>query len=544
MRRWFAMGLVMGAATLATAAPLERLSVAPQPAETLRLAPRLEPSKMKYTGLVPAVPVRDLCGYHYRVSTQSAECQYYVDQAFGYYYSYVWMEAARSFETALQYDPNCAIAWWGLQRGLEKWGRWNHTEPLKQAQALLSQASHRERLLITSRLQEKGLLPGVTPEQRKPAAAKTLDELLVLYDDDQEAWFHRAQLSDGPAAIPYYKALLRLNPLHPGANHELVHYYENIRRPALGWPYAEKYIESSPGLPHAFHMQAHLATRLGKWSQTSDRSARAIELERAYHKLLGVKPTEDHQFSHHLEILTLSLIHDGRFAEARVIQREAEGYGYKHWLAWFRLFLAENDTVGMQRVIDHYRKSNKTTAAYLAAVSALARHEPKLAAPEIEIVRQAQQQRKNDAAIEYQFLEVNGLYLCQTGAVEEGLKLLARAADKSKDDFRAHSWGNGAYLMEVWGQAALAADKLDEAEEAFLEALAHDPGSARGAFGLQVICDRQNRLLEAERYHQLALRAWARATPQHRAALHADLQYRQLPRWLPGQPVLSTPGGR
>ena len=84
--------------------------------------------------------------------------------------------------------------------------------------------------------------------------------------------------------MPFYKALLQVNPLHPGANHELLHFYENFRRPALGWLYAENYIESSPGIPHPFHMQAHLATRLGRWDKTTDRSARAIELEQEYHK--------------------------------------------------------------------------------------------------------------------------------------------------------------------------------------------------------------------------------------------------------------------
>ena len=76
-------------------------------------------------------------------------------------------------------------------------------------------------------------------------------------------------------------------------------------------------------------MQAHLATRIGRWDKTSDRSARAIELEREYHRVMNVKPRDDHQFSHHLEILLLSLIHDGRFREARAIKEEAFGHGYK-----------------------------------------------------------------------------------------------------------------------------------------------------------------------------------------------------------------------
>src|SRR5262249_30816622 len=154
-------------------------------------------------------------------------------------------------------------------------------------------------------------------------------------DDDEEAWYYRAQLAGGQglfggkaSSVPFYKALLKVNPLHPGANHELLHFYENFRRPALGWVYAENYIKSSPGLPHAFHMQAHLATRLGRWDKTSDRSAKAIELQRAYHKREGVQPREDSQYSHHLETLLLSLIHDGRFAEARAIKKECETCGF------------------------------------------------------------------------------------------------------------------------------------------------------------------------------------------------------------------------
>src|SRR4029079_6867152 len=155
--------------------------------------------------------------------------------------------------------------------------------------------------------------------------------MLAQFDDDEEAWYFRAQLSGGAggfggqvSAVPFYKALLKVNPLHPGANHELVHFYENYRRPALGWPYAEKYIESSPGIPHPFHMQAHLSTRIGRWDKTSDRSARAVQLEREYHKFQNVKPSDDFQYSHHLEILTVSLIHDGRFSQARKMKAEAE----------------------------------------------------------------------------------------------------------------------------------------------------------------------------------------------------------------------------
>jgi Tfp pilus assembly protein PilF len=496
------------------------------------LVTKLEAGKLSLCGLAPSKLVPNLCVLTYRVSTLSPECQAFFDQGLGYYYSYVWMEAARSFETATQRDPDCALAWWALSRALERWDKSTHTQALQRAHELRQHASHREQLLIQARMQEKGLVPGEGDEEAcKQAAIRTIDELLALYDDDEEAWYYRAQLAGGSSlfggklsSVPFYKALLRLNPLHPGANHELVHFYEGDHRPALGWPYAENYIRSSPGIPHAFHMQAHLATRLGRWDKTSDRSAHAIELERAYHQEMNVPPKEDAQFSHHLEILTLSLIHDGRFREAHAIKQEASGSEIKHWLPWFRLALAERDWPEALQIVDHFRKTDKETASYLAALVYLRQANPARAAPEVESLRYAYADHKDDKTLEDRVWETQGLLLCRTGAAETGLSLLAKAVERSKTDYSHHAWGNGAYYMEVWGEAALRAQKPQVAEEAFLEALAHDPGSVRAALGLQVLCERQGRTEEARRYDQLARRCWRKADAHCLAAELASLR--------------------
>jgi Tfp pilus assembly protein PilF len=478
------------------------------------------PAKLPMCGLAPSKLVPDLCVYRYRVTTRSPECQAFVDQGFGYYYSYVWMEAARSFETAAQYDPDCAIAWWGLSRSLEKWvGHGDPTKALLKAGDLRDKASPREQQLILARLQEKGLVPGVgDADARKAAAVATIDNLLAVYDDDEEAWYCRAQLANGGkdfggdvASVPFYKALLKVDPLHPGANHELLHFYEGYRRPALGWTYAENYIKSSPGIPHPFHMQAHLATRLGRWDKTSDRSAHAVELERAYHKEMNVKPSDDAQFSHHLEILLVSLTHDGRFAEADAIRKEADTDGFRQWVAWFRLATAEREWDAALKIVDHFRRNDKATASYMAALIYLLKDEPERAAPEVESLRQAAGGKKGDPEIEYRLWETQGLLLCEKGSPDEGLKLLAKAAARSKEDYGHHAWGNGAYFMEAWGEGALRSGRADEAEEAYQEALAHDPASVRAALGLQVLCEHAGRTDEAMRYAELARRNWARA---------------------------------
>src|SRR3954469_8119503 len=183
----------------------------------LLLAAAAEPAPMPkpvradlpLAGLKESVYDPDLCGLRYPVGTRSPECQKFFDQGLGYFYSYVWMEAARSFETAARHDPDCAMAWWGLARACDEWRKGNAGAALDKAQALLPKASDREQRLITAKLQEKGKVKDVPAADRRKAATKTIDELLTLYDDDQEAWFARAKLSenagDRTAAVPYHK---------------------------------------------------------------------------------------------------------------------------------------------------------------------------------------------------------------------------------------------------------------------------------------------------------------------------------------------------
>src|SRR5262245_8513080 len=382
--RLLALGLLLSFPLAATAFPRMPLLKPAKPARIPEVTPVHAPAmvfvalddRMPRTKLRPAVYVQDLCVYRYRVGTRSPECQKFVDQALGYFYSYVWIETARSAETALQYDPECAYAWLMLHKGLERWAGGDSIAALKKAQELMPKATHREQLLITARLHQKGQLGVTGVDERKKMAAQTLDELLSIYDDDEEGWFARGAVyggfQGGPIeGIPFYKALLRVNPQHPGGNHELVHYYDQSGRPALGWPYAEGYMNSSPGIPHALHMQAHLAMRIGKWDKTTDRSARGIELEREYHQVQGVKPSQDHQYSHHLETLTLSLLHDGRYREAREIRKEAEANGYRFLVPWFRLAVAQREWDAAEALIAQQRKTDKSLASYMSALLAI-----------------------------------------------------------------------------------------------------------------------------------------------------------------------------
>lgn len=485
------------------------------------IAPKL-PDTLPYSGLAPASQQAGLCTLSYRVSTQSEQCQKYFDQGLGYYYSYVWTEAARSFETAIRHDPECAMAWWGLSRAMQQWGAKSSKadDVLKKAYALKHLASYSEQQLIQARATERGIAKDAPKDApaRKLAAAKILDDLLILHPDDEEAWMTRGILAadnsffgGNATSAPYFLALTRLNPVHPGANHEMLHQYEKSRRPSLGWVYSEKYIESSPGIPHSWHMQGHIATRLGRWENAITGSLKSIQIQREFNQHWKVKPGEDHQWSHHLETCLQILTHQGQYAQARQVCDEMKKLNYNVPDAFGRLYLDSRDYVSLQKFIDETRPKNKTVASYYSALMQLAKGEVSKAQPEIDVLDEAIKANKKDKKLEKRLLEVRGLALCKTGQAEQGLTILQKLADESKKSYEQHAWGHGAYYMEVWGMAALAAGKETIAEEAFLEAIAHDPGSFRGALGMQVLCERAGKADEARQYQSMAEKAWQHA---------------------------------
>jgi hypothetical protein len=362
-----------------------------------------------------------------------------------YFHSYVWMEAVRCFQTATVRDPDCAMAWWGLNRAAEKWNRGDDTPALIKARNLLAGASDREQRLIRARAIEKGVLGSTPVANHRRQASQVLDEMLALYPEDEEAWYYRAQLAEGRGGgIPYYQALVRINPLHPGANHELVHYYDNSQRPALGWVNAENYLKSSPGVPHAWHMQAHLATRLGRWQLVTNRCLRSVELGRAYHRAMRIQPAEDHQFGHHIEVLTMALTHDGRFAEARKIKAEAHALGYRHFLAWFQLHSAERDWAAALTVAEEARNDDSALGHALAAIADLGLGKPAEASSEIKALKSSGFEPPVSTGTETEaspetmaafisgdqrqrlLWEAEGQLLCQTGQAAEGLNSTAR----------------------------------------------------------------------------------------------------------------------
>src|SRR5262245_40461876 len=62
----------------------------------------------------PAQIFTGLSDLHHPVSTKNAEAQKFFDQGMALIYGFNHDEAANAFQRAVEYDPNLAMAYWGI----------------------------------------------------------------------------------------------------------------------------------------------------------------------------------------------------------------------------------------------------------------------------------------------------------------------------------------------------------------------------------------------------------------------------------------------
>ena len=143
---------------------------------------------------------------HDGASTSSKEAQAFYDQGLAYLHSYVWLEAARSFNQALALDPKLALAHAGLVVAYTELNAPAASKAALDRAKALAATDHDKRHVAARALQAEGK----TVEYRQ-----ALDEALKTFPLDEELWLARGQAaSDDPAergqgsvaaSIPFYE---------------------------------------------------------------------------------------------------------------------------------------------------------------------------------------------------------------------------------------------------------------------------------------------------------------------------------------------------
>jgi len=281
------------------------------------------------------LPLRQGIGNsHETITTSNAQAQAYYDQGLNYLESYVWIEAARSFNQALHLDPKLAMAYVGLSRvysGLD--------DPAAAALYLEKAKSHAEgisdgeRGRIEIRAKQLDAIADLENGNKFLAYKKAIDDALAADMDDPQLWLLRGNAEESNASgrgqrgtagsIVFYEKVLQIVPDHASAHHYLIHSYETIGRADKALEHGEAYARLAPAIPHAAHMWGHDLRRVGRVDDAIVQFKKAYALEADYYRQEKLDPALDWHHGHNLDLLATCYQYKGQIRQTEKTMREA-----------------------------------------------------------------------------------------------------------------------------------------------------------------------------------------------------------------------------
>lgn len=276
------------------------------------------------------LPLREGIGtVHEPVTTASAEAQAYYDQGVRYLQSFGFVDAARSLRQALRADSTLAMAHLKLAfvLAISDDGE-SALASFERARRHAPRASAREQAHVAL----FGTAIAVSGPEGPARYRAVADSLLSRFPDDPELWLARGNAEAGPfepgtrtalSAIPFYKQALRIAPSHTGAEHFLVHAFENAKLDDSAAVYAARFAAHAPQVLHVHHMLAHTLLKRRRVREARQGFQRADSLERLRYASEPFSPDVDWHRQHNLNMLGLTEWYDGRIAAAERMLRES-----------------------------------------------------------------------------------------------------------------------------------------------------------------------------------------------------------------------------
>ena len=256
----------------------------------------------------PAAPLFDGMGnHHHAITTTNKLAQRYFDQGLTLCYAFNHSEAIRSFRGAIESDPDCAMAYWGIayasgphvNRPMEKEDNDRACEALQKAMELKSKASPKEQGYIDAMAKRYEAEFAEDRAALDQAYADAMREVTKQFPDDLDAhtifsealmdtmpwdyWLKdRSPRPETEEAFAALRHVIEKNPAHPGANHFYIHAVEAGPNPELGLPSADRLRDLVPQAGHLVHMPAHIYMRVGQYRDAELANIRAVKADRDY----------------------------------------------------------------------------------------------------------------------------------------------------------------------------------------------------------------------------------------------------------------------
>jgi tetratricopeptide (TPR) repeat protein len=268
----------------------------------------------------------DLGPYTRKITTASPDAQRWFDRGLNWCFGYHHEEAVACFERALQADPNCALAQWGIgyAAGPNYNFPWELQDPAGKAQALARayDATHAALALAGAvTAPERALIEAL------PARYPRRDPI-----DDQAPWndafaasmraAHRAHPADLDIRAIFVEAILNRTPWrmwdvrtgapapgagtlearevlesafrdlpgamdHPGLLHLHVHLMEMSPHPESALLTGDRLRELSPDMGHLVHMPTHIDIQCGHYRDAMHWNQKAMIADRKFYDRAG-----------------------------------------------------------------------------------------------------------------------------------------------------------------------------------------------------------------------------------------------------------------
>jgi len=258
--------------------------------------PRQRPQVMEGIGRV-----------HFPITTTVPEVQEWFNQGVALLHNYWYYEAERSFRWCIKLDPECAMAFWGLDLCTDH-PRNDHF--LAQAIKRKGKVTERERLYIEA-LEEAHTYDPIENSTPKGEAVtqrslKKLQEIILKFPEDLEAKaFFVDRALYGQSGYPLelmIREILSAAPDHPGAHHYRIHNWDGLH-PEQALDSCERFGRIAGGSGHANHMPGHVYSDLGMWHEAAIWLEQATRRERAYFVSQCVHPFDSWNYAHNQNYL-------------------------------------------------------------------------------------------------------------------------------------------------------------------------------------------------------------------------------------------------
>ncbi|GLA36687.1 hypothetical protein AnigIFM63309_003010 [Aspergillus niger] len=304
-------------------------------------------------------PNFNLGSYHRPIATSSPDAQRWFDRGLLWSYSFNHGEAARCFERAVECDPTCALAYWGIAYAIGPsyniaWGFFDIPsllatvkkawDALEAAQKHATQASPLFHMLlkaIATRFPTPDNIPAPTEmRQYNQAYADAMRVVYEAYPDDldvaslfiealicvnpRELWdmntgeASSAHTLEAKAAIDTAMACPEGRD-HPALCHLYIHLMEMSATPEVALPAADRLRRITPDASHMVHMPAHIDMTVGDYRRAIDSSDDAIVADDMFFKTQSRTCPANILYARGLAFSAL-----GRIREAEVAREEFE----------------------------------------------------------------------------------------------------------------------------------------------------------------------------------------------------------------------------